>query len=990
MRPDETLPRADADPGQASARPHHPQSQSTGQVSAPKTPPQQQPHGNNHSSHHTQVATITATNTATIRRRQTSQPQQLQQQQEQEQQQPEAQLRRRQETEQERHARKSSSSTTQSSTNSGSRRQHQQSATESSNYNFAAPMAIQDHLMQAAHHAQALQQRNAELEAENRILKEAVQQHKLSAIDWCMTAKEYQQDRNMMTLRLEELEMELARMAYNKKADKALARAEKSNSTTAGLSSSSSHQQPSKVKTLAQTTKDYEDNDELATRHQFLSQSISQILDEMTPKQSEPPLPIHGKTHNGGQNQDADNRTSKLPSALKQSFKSSKCKCGCQEELRAWKTRCKYAENRATAQELRCEQMIVYKDAYKTKWTQWREDQIQQQYQQRMRAAMPFSTSRHMSPFQTASLQQQYLQQQQQYQGSLPISSYEGGFKRARFASEGSETSSQRQERTERNTIYNQITTSFVPGGQAERRKSSTNIRRTKGKGSAEEPHILVDRDDGSSSEGFVGSSTSSKRHRMEPTVLNSSNGNETPAEYENSAMSPTFPSDMTLRLRQYQLDSEDDDEGSDGYASPSNRLTFRGQSWHRQGSPNTPLFRSHEQGTLSRAQQQQQRVTVAPDFILSENHAPASLSDYASDRSSPPMFDTADFITQKSSARSHATATNAKISPAHRQAGREGSLGTRAGVMMGAGAAKMTIAERHHSKPYGIAIVPNGGRRNSSSAEPFTVYEDPDPAAPASVVLETPLELQGIRRDKPISTAKAVPEMIEIAEDDHAAPGQTSHGSDGGESGAVGVEDNDGRSDKENSPPKPGAIERRDSDGMMDFEEATGTLVRRDISPSKANVSEERIYNYTERRKNKRKLMHGHNCECCRRFYEITGPLPLPDGYSHFFQPIPRPGDKEVWEKTDEERLQDRIQQVSRHRVHHMPPLTPPGYWNTDFPSTPERKKWDEIDRERRERKRHQESHQAEKQQRQRRGAGGGGSSSRAGPSGVSSRSNF
>ncbi|KAF8949469.1 hypothetical protein BGZ47_000010 [Haplosporangium gracile] len=843
--------------------------------------------------------------------------------------------------------------------------------------------------MQAAHHAQALQQRNAELEAENRILKEAVQQHKLSAIDWCMMAKEYQQDRNMMTLRLEELEMELARMAHNKKVDKALARAEKSKSTTAGPSSSSSHQQLSKIKSSAQTTKDDEDNDGLAVRHQFLNQCITQILDEMTPKQSEPALPIHDKTRNGGQNQDDDTRASKLPSGLKQSAKSSKCKCGCQEELRAWKTRCKYAENRATAQELRCEKMIVYKDAYKTKWTQWREDQIQQQYQQRMRAAMPFNTSQYMSSFQTASLQQQYFQQQQQYQGSLPISIYEGGFKRARFESEGSETSSQRQEQTERNTIYNQITTSFVPGGQAERRISSTNIRRTKGKGSAEEPHILVDRDDGSSSEGFVGPSASPKRHRIETTVLDSSDGNETPGEYESSAMSPTFPSDMTLRLRQYQLDSEDDDEESDGYASPCDRPTLRGQPRQRQESPNTPLSRSHEQATSTCAQQQQQRVTVAPDSILSENHAPASSSDYASDRSSPPMFDTADFITQKVSVRSHATATSVKISPAHRQAGREESLGSRAEVMMGAGAAKTTIAERHHSNPYGTATVPNGGRQNSSSAEPFTVYEDPDPAAPASVVLETPLELWGIRRDKPVSTAKAVLEVIEIAEDDHAAPGQTSHGGDGGESGAVGVEDNDGGSDKENSPPKPGVVERRDSDGMMDFEEATTTLARRDIFPSKANVPEERIYNYIERRKDKRKLMHGHNCECCRRFYEITGPLPLPDGYSHFFQPIPRPGDKEVWEKTDEERLQDRIQQVSRHRVHHMPPLTPPGYWNTDFPSTPERKKWDEVDRERRERKRQQESLQAEKQQRQRRG-GGGGSSSSAGPSEVSYRLKF
>ena len=476
---------------------------------------------------------------------------------------------------------------------------------------------------------------------------------------------------------------------------------------------------------------------------------------------------------------------------------------------------------------------------------------------------MSFNTSQYMPPFQAASLQEQYLQQR--YQRSLPVSSHEGGFKRARFESEGSETSSQRQERTERNTIYNQITTSFVPGSQAERRKSSTDIRRATGKGSAEEPHILIDRDDGSSSEGIVGPSTSPKRPRVETTVLDSSDGNDTSAEYESSAMSPTFPSDMTLRLRQYQIHSEDDDEESDGYASPSNRPTLRGQPRHRQESPSTPFSRSHKKGTPSRAQQEQQWIIVAPDSIPEDN-APTSLYDYASDRSSPPMFDTADFITQKASTRSHAAVKGAKVSLAHRHTGGEINSGLRSGVMMRAGAAKTTTVDKHHSKPFRVTAVSNNGRRNSSSAEPFTVYEDPDPAAPTSVVLETPLELQGIKGDKPVSTAKAAPEVIEIAENDHAALGNVSNGGDGGERADVDVEYNDGGSDKENSPPEAGVIERQDSDGMVDFEDTPVTSARQDISSSKANVSEERIYNYTERRKSKRKLMHGHNCECCRR----------------------------------------------------------------------------------------------------------------------------
>lgn len=512
--------------------------------------------------------------------------------------------------------------------------------------------------------------------------------------------------------------------------------------------------------------------------------------------------------------------------------------------------------------------MIVYKDAYKTKWTQWREDQIQQQYQQRMRAAMPFNTSQYMSPFQSASFQQQYSQQQQQQQqGSFPMFSYEGGFKRARFESEGSETSSQRQKRTERNTLYNQITTSFVPGGQAEQRKSSTNIRRATGKGSAEEPHILVDRDDGSSSEGFVGPTASPKRHRTEATVLDSSDGNKATEEY--SVMSPTFPSDMTLRLRQYELDSEDDDEESDGYTSPSSRSAHCRQSKHRQELANAPKFRSIRQDTSSLAQQQQ-RATVAPDSITSETNAPATLCDYASDRSSPPMFDTTDFVTRKASPRSRVTAKGAQISSTHRTTGGEGSSRSRTVALMASGATKTISADKHHFKSTSTAVVPNSGRRNSSSAEPFTVYEDSDPA-PISVVLETPLEMQmqGTRGNRSVSTAKAAPEVTEIAEDDHhAAPEHMINGGDGGdESDDVDVDINgDGGSDKENSPPEPGIVERRDSVGMMDFEEATAAPARRGISPSKKNIPEERIYNYTERRKDKRKLMHGHNCECCRR----------------------------------------------------------------------------------------------------------------------------
>ncbi|KAG0272425.1 hypothetical protein BGZ95_011826 [Linnemannia exigua] len=847
-----------------------------------------------------------------------------------------------------------------------------------------APTGLHHHLLSAAHYGQELQQRNEALEAENRHLNEIARQQRMSALEWCQMAKTYQRHRDLMTLRLEELEMDLVKMT-RKTADEAGARTEKSR-TVQAASSSTSHQHLS----TTQTTKDDEEDD-IEKQHQFLSHSITNILDEMTPGEKEPSLLIFSKTGHRGQGPEVDavpGRMSKLPSALKQPAKTTKCKCGCQEEIRAWKTRCKYAENQAMALELRCEQLTLNFDGQKKEWAQWKAHLIQQQYQRRMRAAMPFNTSQFMSPFESSSLQQQYPSQQ----ASLPTSIYEGSFKRARFESEGSETSSQRQERTDRNTRYNQITTSFVPGGQAvigghaDRRKSSSSIKRATGKGSAEEPHILIDRDDGSSSDGFVGVGTSPKRSRKDTTVLDTSDGNEAPAENEGLVLSPTFPSDMTLRLRQYQGNTDDDEDDSDGYTSPSNRPNLHGDPSFTQKSIGTQISHSRYSATPTRAQQS--RVIVAPDSIPSDSHAPPSSNDYASDRSSPPMFDTADFITQKAPSRQVRGQNAIDEVPT-----------SRAATVVAPGTeVKTTASDKHHHQTKPSKAFNHGERRNSRSVESFIVYEDP---APVSVVLETPIELQGVRGDKPGTTHKTVPEVIEIAEDDSVATEPADHGGHGGKGtdvdASIGVDDDGGGSDKENSPPEhPIVVERRGSDGMMDFEEAVSVAPgHRDISPSKVNVPEvERIYNFTERRKSKRKLMHGHNCECCRRFYELTGPLPLPDGYSHFFQPIPRPGEKEVWEKTDEERLQDRIQEVSRHRVHHMPPLTPPGFWDTDFPSTPERKKWDDIDQERRERKREQERHQAEKLHRRGGGGGGGGSSgigssSRAGPSGAS-RSRF
>ncbi|KAI8806208.1 hypothetical protein BJ742DRAFT_817913 [Cladochytrium replicatum] len=64
--------------------------------------------------------------------------------------------------------------------------------------------------------------------------------------------------------------------------------------------------------------------------------------------------------------------------------------------------------------------------------------------------------------------------------------------------------------------------------------------------------------------------------------------------------------------------------------------------------------------------------------------------------------------------------------------------------------------------------------------------------------------------------------------------------------------------------------------------------------------------------RGNARKALPGHDCDCCKPFYEAT----------------------RDFMEANNGRL---LQMVSRHRAHHKRELTPPGFWQVDFPSTQE-----------------------------------------------------
>ncbi|RUS17670.1 hypothetical protein BC937DRAFT_89648 [Endogone sp. FLAS-F59071] len=105
--------------------------------------------------------------------------------------------------------------------------------------------------------------------------------------------------------------------------------------------------------------------------------------------------------------------------------------------------------------------------------------------------------------------------------------------------------------------------------------------------------------------------------------------------------------------------------------------------------------------------------------------------------------------------------------------------------------------------------------------------------------------------------------------------------------------------------------------------------------------------YKYTEvvRKKDERSRMHGADCPCCRKFYAATGPLRPVDGHGPRFRSA-SPVDQNAL-PTDEDLLQRRIDQVSRHKYVHRPPASPPGYWMVDFPNSQQIKKWNEGARE-------------------------------------------
>ncbi|KAG0009642.1 hypothetical protein BGZ80_002198 [Entomortierella chlamydospora] len=730
----------------------------------------------------------------------------------------------------------------------------------------------------------------------------------------------------------------------------------------------------------------------------FVSQSISQILDYMAPSNGskEPKLPPLSKgsysVANSTTSRDGGETEHTLRSALKSSSKSRPCTCGCQEEIKAWKARCDFAENQATLLEMRCEKTNIMMDAYKAKWTQWKETVVREQYQRRMKAAMSPQSARYMSLSSSKNQSQQQQQQQQQQQPQQNQQGQQGRRKkvfftsdntrRVRLGTEESNSSQKRQEVTERNTLFNQLITRVPEVSTTVRSSTPTNRALQTGTNSVSSPHVAFDDKDDNISSSNDDDATEEPVQRKPITYVLDSEENDTSVDYGEQPMSLTFPSDLALRRRGQGFseleendddDDDDEDDGLDSSGREENRgfeSSSRAQSKRRQyidDSPTTRITERNQRRTAAISHRENLRRQQSPcttDLCKVDDENTAGMLSIASDRSSPPMFDSEDYVTLY---RSRKTSV------------------------------KQDSDSAHTSLPH----TPKSTSRN--------IQQDGSADRGRVFVPETPLELQGITPKKeneiltqsplkPTSTHPNAVQQTSIPGGNLPNPMReaTTNETESAlhqyiQSQSPGGAD---ESDKENKAPQVQAqvheihsssdlevYEKEDSfveEGTCqgqgqgqrrsgEINHPKGRLQKQEqlrAQQAAIDVPEERIYNFTERRKDKRKQMHGHDCACCRRFYELTGPLPLPDGYNAFFTPAPRPGEKEVWEKSAEEKLQDRIQQISRHRVQHEEPLTPPGFWDTDFPSTQERIEWDKIAAERRERKKQRMEHQLQKQQ--------------------------
>ncbi|CAG8522624.1 11102_t:CDS:2 [Racocetra fulgida] len=106
-------------------------------------------------------------------------------------------------------------------------------------------------------------------------------------------------------------------------------------------------------------------------------------------------------------------------------------------------------------------------------------------------------------------------------------------------------------------------------------------------------------------------------------------------------------------------------------------------------------------------------------------------------------------------------------------------------------------------------------------------------------------------------------------------------------------------------------------------------TSHRSTVSP---NLSETNIrFNETVRKQSERRQLQGEDCRDCRRYYEITGPMPIPDATG-----LNRCGHTNQVQSA-ELLMEARLHYTSKHRTKYSRAPTPPGFWRVGFPTSQE-----------------------------------------------------
>ncbi|KAF9428999.1 hypothetical protein BGZ94_000180 [Podila epigama] len=753
--------------------------------------------------------------------------------------------------------------------------------------------------------------------------REQAARNKQDELGWCVAAKTYKQERNYIVFRLRELELEIGKMLTA------------SQSRDTGTSHDEQNHQD-------QINHPPRQQDQQSPRQNFVHSSssslselehvgsmISELVDDMTPtaaggEPQRPPLPYLRQQGLVDPN---------FPPSPNPVVKPSDCTCESiyQEEAKALRARSEYVENHISLLEVKYERAMQALQ----KFSQWKDALFRKQEQRRTRDASAHDRHSHTvsaSPFpsplpRTVPRHHHSHHQPESRQQTNDMRTTQVRFGLAKVASfnDDSDTSQKRREETLHNTMLNKGSTHrFHLSDIADVDSASTHSAYV-GKGSQMEPHVLDDDVEGHSKEIEA---------YHQKFVVDEREEDQDVSNEEAVILSPTFPSELALSRRQGVAAPEWDDD-SEGEEAAENPMESKSPSRRVSEARRQRLEggRTSEQHSVSNLRHgtTDNLPPVHRSYTVDVQQTTATTLRYPdfsipSDHSSPPMFDSNEVDDTEQDygsivfppVRAPRLATTHEHGP--QKATRETTQDNDADQPKDFEAELnpfMTTADRPENTPTTRA-------RNSSSGKAATPRNEVQEAV------------------RPIES-----------EDAASAP-------DGPSNAPIGK-----------------TIASK-SEKRVSLAHA-----RQDLTVQKSTAEAkpvEHIYNYTERRKDKRKQMHASDCPCCQRFYEITGPLPLPDGYNAFFTPAPKPGQLEVWEETEREQLDRRIQTVSRHRVQHEVPLTPPGYWDTQFPPTPERREWDRIANERRHRKKQRVDFEATKEARE------GGTSGTRDEAGVSS----